>query len=78
MKVQNMQDIKNRGENMQDLEYIKNFSKINISKICRKNRINRSNLYNGKSTRRNERLVREEIESEIAKLYIKEDENGEY
>lgn len=78
MKVQNIQDIKNRGENMQDLEYIKNFSKINISKICRKNRINRSNLCNGKSTRRNERLVREEIESEIAKLYIKEDENGEY
>ena len=44
---------------MQDLEYIKKFSKITISKICRKNKINRSNLYNGKSTRRNERLVRE-------------------
>lgn len=61
---------------MQDLEYIKKFSKITISKICRKNKINRSNLYNGKSTRRNERLVREEIESELAKLYLKDDENG--
>lgn len=61
---------------MQDLEYIKKFSKITISKICRKNKINRSNLYNGKSTRRNERLVREEIESELAKLYIRNDENG--
>jgi len=60
---------------MQDLEYIKKFSKITISKICRKNKINRSNLYNGKSTRRNERLVREEIESELAKLYIRNDEN---
>ena len=61
---------------MQDLEYIKKFSKITISKICRKYKINRSNLYNGKSTRRNERLVREEIESELAKLYIRNDENG--
>lgn len=60
---------------MQDLEYIKKFSKITISKICRKYKINRSNLYNGKSTRRNERLVREEIESELAKLYIRNDEN---
>lgn len=62
---------------MEDLKYIKNFSKINISKICRKNKINRANLYNGKTTKRNERLVREEIESEIAKLYLKEDDNGE-
>ena len=60
---------------MQDLEYIKKFSKITISKICRKYKINRSNLYNGKSTRRNERLVREEIESELAKLYIRNDED---
>lgn len=60
---------------MTDLEYIKKFGKITIVDICNKKKINRSNLYNGKTTRKNERLVREEIESEIAKLYIKDDED---
>jgi hypothetical protein len=62
---------------MEDLKYIKKFSKISISGICEKNKINRANLLNNKSTKKNAKIVREEIESEIAKLYIKEDENGE-
>ena len=62
---------------MEDLKYIKKFSKISISGICEKNKINRANLLNNKSTRKNAKIVREEIESEIAKLYLKEDENGE-
>lgn len=63
---------------MQDLEYIKKFSKITISGICEKKKINRANLLNNKSAPKNARIVREEIESEIAKLYIKnEDENGQ-
>lgn len=61
---------------MKDLEYIKKFSKISISGICERNKINRQNLLNNKSTRKNERIVREEIESEIAKLYIKGDNNN--
>ena len=61
---------------MDDLDYIKQFSKISITKICEKKGINRGNLLNNKTTRRNKRLVREEIESEIAKLYIKGDEDG--
>ena len=62
---------------MNDLEYIKRFSSISISKICEKKGINRANLLNGKTTQRNKKIIREEIESEIAKLYIKEDKENE-
>lgn len=58
---------------MKDLDYIKKFSKISISGICEKNKINRQNLLNNRTTQKNAKIVREEIESEIAKLYIKED-----
>lgn len=58
---------------MTDLEYIKKFSKITVKKICDKKKINRSNLYNGHTTKENERIIKEEIESEIAKLYVKDD-----
>lgn len=61
---------------MDDLDYIKKFSKISITKICEKKGINRGNLLNNKTTRKNKRVVREEIESEIAKLYIKGEEDG--
>ena len=61
---------------MDDLEYIKRFSKISITGICEKKGINRSNLLNNKTTRKNKRVVREEIESELAKLYLKGEEDG--
>lgn len=62
---------------MKDLDYIKKFSKISISGICEKNKINRQNLLNNRTTQKNAKIVREEIESEIAKLYIKEDKEDE-
>lgn len=62
---------------MKDLDYIKKFSKISISGICEKNKINRQNLLNNRTTQKNAKIVREEIESEIAKLYIKEDRENE-
>ncbi len=61
------------GGIMDDLDYIKNFIKISVPKICKKFKIDKSNLYSGKSTNLNAKKVRQEIESEIAKLYIKED-----
>lgn len=61
---------------MDDLKYIKRFSKISITGICEKKGINRANLLNNKTTRKNIKAVREEIESEIAKLYIKGDDDG--
>lgn len=60
---------------MDNLDYIKKFSKITITGICKKYNITRPNLINGKSSKENEKIVREEIESEIAKLYIKEHKN---
>lgn len=59
---------------MDDLEYIKSFSKINITKACKKLKINRSNLLNNKTTKENILKVRQELESEVAKLYVKKDE----
>ena len=59
---------------MEDLEYIKKFIKISVPIICKKLKIDKSNLYTGKTTSLNIKKVRQEIESEIAKLYIKGDE----
>ena len=58
---------------MEDLEYIKKFIKTSVPSICKKLKIDKSNLYSGKTTTLNIKKVRQEIESEIAKLYIKED-----
>lgn len=58
---------------MDDLEYIKSFSKINITKACKKLGINRGNLLNNKTTKENIIKVRKELESEVAKLYIKKE-----
>lgn len=55
---------------MEDLEFINKFSKIKVASICQKLKINRSNVYNGRTTNENLKKVRREIESEIAKLYI--------
>ena len=62
---------------MENLEYLKKFSKITINKICKDKKIDRSNLMSGRSKKENAKIVREEIESEIAKLYIKENKENE-
>ncbi len=62
---------------MENLEYIKKFSKITISGICKKKKIDRSNLFANRGSKENAKIIREEIESEIAKLYIKEDNKDE-
>lgn len=64
---------------MNDLDYIRRFSKISISGICNKKNIQRTNLIQGKGKyKENAKIVREEIESEISKLYKNEGkENGE-
>lgn len=56
---------------MEDIEFIKNFSKINITKIATKLKVNRGNLYSGRVAKEKLHIVRQEIESEIAKLYIR-------
>lgn len=58
---------------MKDIDYIKKFSKISIAGICRKYSIDTANLWHNKTAQKKVKLIKEEIESEIAKLYIKED-----
>lgn len=59
---------------MTDLEYIKSFTKIQVTKICKKLGIDYCNLFNGRTSKKNEQLVRKELESQFAKLYINKDE----
>lgn len=54
---------------MTDLEFIKRFSKINIKVICEENNINSANLWTGKTSKKNQLIVRKAIEHKIAKIY---------
>jgi hypothetical protein len=58
---------------MTDLEYIKKFTSIQVTKVCKKLKIDYSNLISGRSSKANENKVRKELESEFAKLYIIKD-----
>lgn len=62
---------------MDSIKYVKGFSKIKIKPICEKVGVNRSNLLTGRVSIEKANLVKQEIESEIAKLYLRDDENGE-
>lgn len=64
----------NRKE--KNLKFIKNFSAINISSICKKYKISRTGVYNGEISAEKLEIIREEIESEIGKLFIKDDKDG--
>ena len=55
---------------MDDLEFIKKFSKVNISKACKKANVNRGNLYNGNVKKEKIKLVRRILEDELARLYL--------
>ena len=54
----------------EDLEFIKAFSKIKVSKACRYFNFDQSNLVKGKKGRIAEKMVRKYIENELAKLYL--------
>lgn len=61
---------------MNDLEYIKKFNQIQITKICKNAKVNRGNLYSGRTKKENIAKVRKTIESEIAKLYLMDGDNN--
>ena len=50
-------------------EYILAFSKITLSDMCKKLSINRSQIYNNELSEKKQRLLQEEIEKELSKLY---------
>ena len=54
----------------EDLEYIKKFSSINITNVCKKYKVNRGNLLNGRASKKNMKLIRRGLENEVAKLYL--------
>ena len=54
-----------------DLLFIKNFSKITISSICKDLNINNSNIWNGNASEDTTRKVREEIENRYKKIQKK-------
>lgn len=65
---------------MEDLEYIKKFSKISIKSVCDKANVDKANLYSGRTSKKNIKKVRKYIESNIAELYLlneKENEENE-
>ena len=51
-----------------DLDFIKAFSKINIKKICEDLKIDKSNLWAGRTSSQNIKLVKEEIIKRINDL----------
>lgn len=62
---------------MDDLEYIKKFSKITIKNVCEKSKVDKSNVFNGKASKKKINKVRKQIESDIAELYLIRDNNEE-
>lgn len=57
---------------MSDLDYIKKFSKIKVSRICREHHISSSNLWSGRLKPDKVHLIRKAIESEVGDIYIEE------
>lgn len=53
-------------------KFIKNFSKITISGICKKLNVERTNIILGTTSEENLEKVKEEIQKEIAKLYMED------
>ena len=57
---------------MTDLEFIKGFSKIQISKICKKYNISKTNIYQGTAKKEKIKIVRDEIFEELKNLIMGE------
>lgn len=62
---------------MEDLDYIKKFSKISIKSVCEKANVDKANLYAGKTSKKNIKKVRKYIESNIAELYLLNNEEND-
>jgi hypothetical protein len=51
-----------------DLEYIKKFGSIKISVLCRKAKVDKGNLYNGRASFNKTREIKDMIHKEIEEL----------
>lgn len=59
--------IKDKEKN---LRYIKRFSKITVSSICKELKINRANVLNGKASAKNIEKVKRKIEEKIKDMEV--------
>lgn len=57
------------AEKEKDLKFIREFSKISISQICRDLNVNRPNVLNGNTTEKNIKKVKEEIIKRFFEIY---------
>ena len=55
------------------IEFIRGFSKITITKVCKKAKVIPQNLYKGRVSKENLEKVKRILEEELAKLYINEE-----
>lgn len=55
---------------MNDIDFIRNFQKITLTKICKIANTDRSNVVSGKASKEKINYVKRLIENEIAKLYL--------
>lgn len=62
-------------EKIEDLEYIKNFTKISVNRVCKELGYNTANILKGKATKERLHNVRKLIEDKQARLYIMEEYN---
>ena len=53
-----------------NLQFIKDFSKITISQVCRDLNVDRGNLMNGRASESNTKLVKEELEKRLKDLSL--------
>lgn len=57
------------------VDFIKNFSKISITSVCKKAGVDRPNVLNGTASEEKTMKVKQVIEEEIAKLYLQKGED---
>ena len=61
---------------MNDLDYIKRFSKIKIARICRENGVNSSNLWSGRLSDEKVHMIRKAIDKDVGTIYVEEFEKS--
>ena len=59
----------------EEYKFIRGFTKISISGICKRLNISRCNIISGQGKASNFKLVKRELEKEIAKLYLGDDKD---
>lgn len=62
---------------MTNYEFIKEFQKIKLTNICKRLKVNQSNVTSNQTSEENYRRIREAIEKELLNLFIKDNKNSE-